>query len=391
MPLTSQNYAKPFSTEVFKERFERIKERMGDRDIDVLLISQPTNQYYLSGYESESWYTFQMLVVIREKDEPIFVARNLEERAAKITTWMVDSNVRCYPEQYGPDAKNHPVEWIRQLLAEYGQESGVIGVEKAANFFTVEVYQRLQKALPGASLRDASNLVDELYLIKGEKELEYIREAGKLTDRAFETAEELIEPGMRENDAAAELLRVLVEGTEEYGGEEPAATLAFGPFHYRYSDISFEEGDLFSLELSGRVRKYHKPLCRVFHIGEPDRKTQQYYEELNEDLEVILDTVEPGLTGAEVDQIYREKANHPKKARSGYAAGLGVTTSWAEGTAGFSDGDDTVLQPGMTFHSNPSIDGIGPKDFRMLHSEYYVVTDDGCEVIGEYPRKLVVI
>jgi Xaa-Pro aminopeptidase len=72
-------------------------------------------------------------------------------------------------------------------------------------------------------------------------------------------------------------------------------------------------------------------------------------------------------------------------------------TGWSEGTASFTEGDETVLEPGMTFHSNPSIDtlnysgGIGSRELRMLHSETYVVTEDGCEVFGDYPQKLIVV
>ncbi len=396
MPLIDADFERPFPDSEYERRFKSAQELMASNDLDVLLLTDPTNQHYLSGYESESYYTFQMLILIAGEDEPLFVARNMEERAAGITTWLSDDRIRCYTDEYAPNSLYHPVDWVQDLLGEFEATDGRIGVEKSSQYLSIDTLDRLQSQLTDAEIVDVSMLINRLYLHKSDAELEYMRKAAEITDRGMETAAEVIAEGVRENDAVAEVLRTLVRGTDEFGGTMPSVTPATGPYHFTFSDRTFKDGDVFGLEFSGCVRNYYSPLCRTFSIGEPSSEVRELWQALDEDLQLILDTVEPGRTCEEVEQIYRAEANYPKAARSGYVIGLGVT-SWAEGTTSFTEGDDTVLRPGMTFHSNPSIDtlnypgGIGPNGLRMLHSETYVVTEDGCEVFGSYPRQLIVI
>jgi len=396
LPLIEGDFERPFADNVYETRIERIKKRMDEEGLDVLLVNEPANQHYLSGYESQSWFTFQMLLVFRDKEQPVFTARNMEDRAAKITTWMDDENIRCYSDDYAPNSLYHPVEWITKLLEEYGYTDRTVGIEESSDYLSKETYAKLEETLPEATLVDASLLVNWLYFKKSEEELAFVREAARVTDRAMEKTEEVLAKGIRENDAVGEILRTLVRGTEEHGASMTKRTPEFGPFHFTFTDRELREGDVFGVEFAGSVHSYSSPLCRTVHVGEPSNRRRQLWEELDQDLQLILDTVEPGRTCEEVERIFRENANHPKASRSGYATGLGVT-GWSEGTASFTAGDETVLEPGMTFHSNPSIDtlnhsgGIGEEGLRMLHSETYVVTEDGCEVLGDYPRKLITV
>lgn len=391
MPLLARDFEPPFESSVYRDRLERTKQAMANRGFDALLLADPTSQHYLSGFESRSWSSFQLLLVLRNRDEPLFTGRMTEERAGRITTWMSDNAIRCYPETYAhPNSPNHPVEWVLDLLDEHGEYT-TIGLEMGSNFVSAEVYEEFQRRSTDTIFQDATLLVNELYLRKSEAELEYIRKAAEITDRAMETAVDSIQEGIRENDAMADIMHTLIEGTEEYGGLNPEGSPSYGPDHFRFSDREFEEGDLFKLELSGCVNRYYKPLSRSFHIGEPSRQVQQLYEELNEDLELLLSAIEPGRTCEEVDRIYRERSNHPNPTRSGYAMGYSVAPTWTEGTANLTEGDPTVLEPGMTFHLVPYLSNIGPDDNQMLHTEGVVVTEGGCEVLGEFPRELLVV
>ncbi|MFC7135412.1 M24 family metallopeptidase [Salinibaculum sp. GCM10025337] len=396
MPLINRDFERPFSDSVYQDRLARAQQQMDEEGLDALLLSEPTNQQYLSGYESQSWFTFQMLLVLRDEPQPVFTARNMEERAAEITTWMDNEYVRCYSDDYAPNSLYHPTQWVVELLEEYGYADGRVGIEEESNYLSMGAYDRLKRNLPEASLENASGVVNWLYFKKSEEELEYMREAARITDAAMETTEEVLSAGVRECDAAAAIMQTLMHGTEEYGGDMPKRAPEFGPFHFEFSTRELQDGDVFGVEFAGCRRSYSSPLCRTVHVGEPSSKRYALWEELDEDLQLVLDTVEPGKTCEEVEQTYRENANHPKASRSGYATGLGLT-GWGEGTASFTEGDETVLEPGMTFHSNPSIDtlnrsgGVGPERLRMLHSETYVVTEDGCEVFGNYPRKLIVV
>lgn len=388
MPVLS-DYEPPFARSEYRRRVKDVRERMADAGLDVLLVTNPANINYLTGFDTWSFYVYQHLIVPPEGD-PIYVGRNMEEAAAHNTTHLPPENVRVYGKEYGPGGVEHPTAFVADILAELGVENGIVGVEMGSEYFTAEIYERLQANVPG-TLRDATNLVNRAYLVKTDAELEFVREAARVTDRAMRAAREVIEDGGREADAAAEIQRTLIQGTEDHGGEQPAHPSAFGPVHHLWNpDRRFQEGDLFSVELSGCIKRYHAPLCRVFHVGDPPERYREMHDELDQSLGVILDAIEPGRTCEEVDRIYRENAIHVKDARSGYAAGLGYPPSWGEHTASLQQGNDLELQEGMVFHSTPSIDDIGP-GYRMLLSEAYVVTDDGAEPLSAFPRELQVV
>lgn len=391
MPLHERDFEPVFPSSVYRDRLDRTKSAMTARGLDALLLADPTSQHYLSGFESRSWFSFQLLIVTLDEDEPVFTGRVTEERAGKITTWMGDDAIQCYPETYAhPNSPHHPAEWVADILDRRGPIDAV-GVDLASDFLSAADVTALESHLTDVTFEDATGLVGQLYLRKAEAELDYVRKAARITDRAMRTAAEAIAPGVRENDAMAEITRTLLKGTEEYGGINPAGTPSFGPDHYRFSDRAFEEGDLFKVELSGSVRHFHKPLSRSVHVGEPSQEVRRMYENLNDDLDLLIEAIEPGRTCEEIDRHYRDRANYPNPTRSGYAAGYSVAPTWTEGTANLTEGDDTVLEPGMTFHLVPYVSGIGPDDQQLLHTEGVVVTDDGCATLGDYPRELIVV
>ena len=391
MPLLEKDHRIPFERSVYRDRLGTVKDLMSDRGLDALLLTDPTSHHYLSGFESRSWSSFQVLLVLSDRDEPIFSGRQTEERAGHVTTWLRSESVRCYPESYAhPHSPNHPVEWVLQLLDEHGDYPDV-GVETGSDFLPADTYAELQRRGSSKVFHDVTQPIRGLYHRKSDGELDYMREAGKITDRAMYTAVDSIGEGVRENDAMAAILQTLVEGTEEYGGLNPEGSPSFGPGHFRFSDRKFEEGDVFKLELSGCVHYYYKPLTRTFHIGEPPRTVRRIYEELDEDLELLISSIEPGKKCGEIDRIYREEANHPTPTRCGYSSGYSVAPTWGEGSADLTEGDETVLEPGMTFHFVPRVPDIGPDKYEMLHSEQIVVTENGCEIIGNFPRKLLVV
>ena len=108
-------------------------------------------------------------------------------------------------------------------------------------------------------------------------------------------------------------------------------------------------------------------------------------------LEKAIESIKPGVTSAEVDMKCREiTASSGVEGefahRTVYAIGIGFPPNWSEGKFLSLRADDpTVLEPGMTFPCVPTLFG---EQFGMCFSESVLVTDSGCEVLTEFPRKL---
>src|SRR5437879_1487546 len=99
-----------FERAEYASRGAAVKKEMSKRGIDLLLLSEPPNQNYLTGYNAYSFYTPQMVIVAMNHDEPIWVGRQMDSISARRTTWLADENVRGYPDRYVQSAVYNPCD-----------------------------------------------------------------------------------------------------------------------------------------------------------------------------------------------------------------------------------------------------------------------------------------
>ncbi|WP_217586611.1 M24 family metallopeptidase [Lentibacillus saliphilus] len=372
------------------------KKRMEESGVDVLLITNPSNMYYLTGYNAWSFYVEQLVIVINDRDQPIWLGRYMDAAGAKMTTWMEAGNILSYPDDYVQSMTRHPMTFVADFLIDQGLSHKHIGVEMDAYFFSALSYEKLKQKLPDAHFKHAGLLVNELRMIKSDTEIEHMKKAGQIVQNAMYTAEKAIYPGARQCDAAAEIYYDLISGTPEFGGDYPAIVpmLPTGERtaapHITWSDQPFKEGELVIVEMAGCYKRYHAPFARTISLGKPSEKIEALSKIVVEGLNAALDIVKPGVTCEEVESAWRQATSRygiEKEARLGYSTGLSYPPDWGEHTASLRPGDQTVLQPNMTFHLIPAL----WFDYEGIEiSETFRVTETGHEVLSHYTRDLII-
>lgn len=385
-----------FGTAEYLERIRKTKESMAKKGIEVLLVTDPANMNYLSGYDAWSFYVHQMLVVIDDEDQPLWIGRGQDANGAKLTTWLFHENIFPYPDDYVQSTTKHPMDYVAEILKQIGQDQRSIGVEMEHYYFTAQCYMRLSAGLPNATFKDASNLVNWVRIVKSDVEIEYIKRAAKISELAMNKGIELIDVGVRECDVAAEIFHTQIKGTAEYGGDYPAIVplLPSGERtstpHLTWTDDRYEQGDIVTLELAGCYKRYHSPLARTVSIGKPEQKVQTLSDIVVEGLNACLDMIKPGVACEEVEETFRKTIatiGATKESRLGYSMGLNYPPDWGEHTASIRQGDKTILKPNMTFHLIP---GIWLDQYGFEASESIRITDTGCETFASLPRHLII-
>ncbi|TFB14157.1 M24 family metallopeptidase [Filobacillus milosensis] len=380
----------------YQQRLEKTKISMANQGVEVLLITDPANMNYLSGYDAWSFYVHQMLIVIIDEPQPIWIGRYMDASGAKAKTWMYDENVMAYPDFYVQSDEYHPMQFIAEILEQIGQGNRVIGVEKEQYYFTAKSYEVLKEKLPNASFKDASLLVNWVRIIKSSQEIEYMRRAAQIAERAMNAGLKSIHTSARECDAAANIFFELVRGTEEYGGDYPAIVpmLPTGENtstpHLTWSDQYFKEDNSVIIELAGCYKRYHCPLARTAHIGQPSEKLDRLAGIVAEGIDNVMSIVKPGVALEELEHEWRKstrKYGIEKESRLGYSMGLNYPPDWGEHTASIRRGDQTILEPNMTFHFIP---GIWLDYYGLEMSESFRVTESGVEMFTDYPRELLI-
>lgn len=386
-----------FSREEYLGRIEKTRQRMEKAGIDVLVVSDPANMNYLTGYDGWSFYVPQVVLIPADEELPVWIGRGMDANGARHTTFLPDERIVGYPDRYVQSPVRHPMNFVADFLKERDRGGRTIGVESDAYYFTARCYLELQKSLPDARIVDADLLVNWVRLIKSPQEIDYMKQAARITEKVMQTAIDTVAPGVRECDAVAKIYQTQISGTADYGGDYtaivpmmPSGEKTSTP-HLTWTDEPYGNELAVNLELAACRNRYHCPMARTVYLGKnPPRKLVSTADVVVEGLNLTLDAIKPGMVCEEVELVWRNHiARHglEKESRIGYAMGLNYPPDWGEHTASMRPGDKTVLEPNMTFHM---ILGMWLDDWGFEASEALRVTTDGCETLADFPRKLFI-
>ena len=385
-----------FTLAEFADRLASVKKEMIKRGIDILLLSEPANQNYLTGYNAYSFYTPQMVIVALGHEEPIWVGRPMDRVSAVMTTYLAEQNIRTYPETHVHSAVLSAYDFMADIVRELGGEKARIGVELGGYYYSARAHTDFVRALPSAEFVDADLLVGWIRLVKSPAEIAVMRQAGQIADAAMQRVIDTVEAGVRECDIAAAAYHQMMSGAAGFGGDYPCGPpdLCIGKRsiapHAAWTDDPLPNSTVVNIELFGTRHRYQVNLSRSIVVGKPSPGYLRLAEIAVEGLHACLDSVRPGRTCSEVKSSFSGSlARHgmEKDSRIGYPIGVGFPPALGERTASIREGDETVLQPGMVFHLMP---GIWLDDVGVTITQSFAVTDSGYEPLTATPRQLFV-
>jgi Xaa-Pro aminopeptidase len=253
----------------------------------------------------------------------------------------------------------------------------------------------LRDALPHAELVDGSGFVSTVKITKSQKEIEYLREAARITDAGILAAIEAAGAGKTDNDVAAAGNQALFEAGSEYMCLSPIVTSGrrSGILHSTHKRIPLAKGDSLCMEFGASFQRYTSPMMRTVSIGKPEPDIARLANACLTALNNVIATMKPGITADEVakagwDGIDMAGPDLVFHGAFAYAVGAGFPPGWGDSTAGISLGNFTRLQPGMVFHHPVALRRIG--EYGTMFSETTLITDDGCEALTNVERKLFI-
>ncbi len=387
-----------FSRTEYLDRIKRTKAAMADQGMGLLVVCDPANMNYLTGYDGWSFYVPQAVLVIDDQEEPVWIGRNMDRNGAMHTAFIKEQNMIGYPDDYVQSPVKHPMNFMGDVIRQRGWDKKTIGVETDAYYYTARSDAELKKTLGKDTLADANLLVNWVRIIKSDAEITLMQQAGKIAEKVMATALENLVPGQRECDAVAAVFQAQAAGTPEFGGDYPAIVPMMptgektSAPHLTWTDDPYQANQAVNLELAGCRHRYHCPIARTAFLGpNPPQKLSDLADITVEGLNLTLDTITPGMTGEDVERVWRShiaKKGFEKESRIGYSMGLNYPPDWGEHTASLRPGDKTVLAPGMTFHM---ILGMWMDNFGFECSESFRITATGTETFATFDRKLFVI
>ena len=373
-----------FSLEEYQTRMDKVRQSMGERGVDALLVHHFPNICYLSGYQS--WNTGDYYVLfVPQRGEPVLVLWASELSNAKLTAWVAQA--RTFP------TRGDPIEVTIDILRDHNLDAGRIGLELDTTFLSALNYQRITSAFPEATFVDSSNLIKETRVLKSPQEIAYLREAASITDAGMRAAVEAATEGCSDQDIAAAAYHTIIACGSQYMCIPAVVSAGFqaGIPHSSHRGIVVHSGDTILLEVGACVHRYTAPLMRSVVLGPPNDTVKRMADAIYSALNEVIAAMVPGRSFDDVATIgekYIAEAGpemifHHTFA---YSVGLGYPPNWADCPVTVVQGDQTLLQPGMVFHLPIALRDEGCYGVAM--SETVVITETGNEVLTKLDRKL---
>src|SRR5256714_1562478 len=98
----------PFGEAEFEARLAKTKRRMAEARLDALIVSDPANMNYLTGYDGWSFYVHQCVLVAQDLERPVWVGRGQDVNGARLTTILPDDHIVGYPDDHVQSTTKHP-------------------------------------------------------------------------------------------------------------------------------------------------------------------------------------------------------------------------------------------------------------------------------------------
>ncbi len=363
-----------------------------------------TSGYVLFGPEYINYFTgFWFL----SNERPIVYAENAEgDGAIFVPEFEVErtraetgfERIEAYPEYPGLE---HPMLILARVLADLGV-TGRIAADQDGYPGILGYAGPPLSEVTGATVVTVDGVIERMMRRKSPAEIALIRESGRWCSYAHRLLQDYSVPGATEAEVS---LRVAQESTlamladlgDSFRGQLGSADGVKAGYrgqigtrsswaHAIAHNIEFKAGDLLVSETGAPVWGYNAELERGMVIGTPTDHMRFLFDHTVRAQQVAFDALRPGMTCADVDGAvmrYFEQNDIVGywRQHTGHAIGL------RNHEAPFLDvGDDTVIEQGMVFTIEPGLYDPAVGGFR--HSDTVVVTDEGIEILTEYPRDL---
>ena len=379
-----------FSKEEFQKRKDDVLKSMNKQNLDALLMFRQESMYWLTGYDTFGYVFFQTLV-LDKNGNLILLTRAPDLRQAQNTSNIED--IRIWVDK----DKSNPTEDLKKILNELSLKGKKVGVEYEAYGMTGRNALRLNETLKDyCDLKDESELITKLRVIKSQEEIVYVKKAAELADNALDQAWKYCKAGVNEAKILAEMQKIVLEG----GGDYPANEYIIGSGHnallcrYQAEKRNLSIQDQLSIEWAGTYKHYHSAMFRTILLGKTDPKHIKMHEACVQALKNCESKLKPGNKIGEVFDIHAKTFddlgfNKARMNACGYSLGSTFSPNWMDWPMLYT-GNPYVIEPGNVFFMHMILMD-SQSNLAMNLGETYLVTENGNERLGKQKLDLVVL
>ena len=352
-----------------KRRIREVRRALAKHKLDALLVSQPTNVRYLTGFSSSNAY-----LVVTAAGRSIYFTDSRYLTAAERRV-EVDSVVKLERDAF---------QCIKDALKGRGVQR--LGFE--SDHLSYDRASRLMDKLGKRRCKPVTGIVEAVRSIKEPAEIAAIRRAVRLNERGFRHILPLLRPGVSEREIAIELEFFFMANGGDGSAFDPI--IAFGPGaavpHHETGRRKLRETDVVLIDWGVRVHGYTSDLTRTLLPPTIARRVKDVYQVVLEAQRAAIECIRPRTKLAAPDKAARrviEAAGYGERFTHSLGHGIGLDVHEPPTLAGRVDG---TLKPGMVVTVEPGI--YLPGRFGVRIEDNVLVTAGGHEVLSRLPTRM---
>ncbi len=352
------------------ERINKIRQVLEQEKIDAMLITNPVNRQYLSGFSGSAG------VLLIGPDQAYLVTdfRYIDQAskqapAFEIKRWQDD---------------------LYQCLSPLVEDNRWDKLGYESEYVVCSAYSEMKEKIAGC-LVPLKETVLKQRMVKDVGEIDILRRGAEKLDRAFEFIQSLVRPGMTEKEVALELeIYLLKQGAEETSFRFIVASGSRAALpHGTATEKVINAGEMVTLDFGGVFEGYATDMTRTFGLQKLDPRQREIYDIVYKAQQKASLALKPGIKASEVDAVARDlisEAGYGSYFGHGLGHGVGLET---HEQPLLNHRSKTILEPGMVVTIEPGIYLPGWGGVRI--EDMLLVTDQGAETLTKSPRDLIVI
>ena len=351
----------PTKREIYLRRLETVRARLGSLSANGLYATPSSNLYYLTGIDFHRSERLTALFLFQDR-EPVVICPAFE--AARLRGMSAVDRVVTWEETEDPFAK---------AAALFPGSAGTLAVEPSTAYDDVE---RLLRARAGWRPVSAASLFGALRMIKSREEIGMMRQAVTVALPRFRKAFEALRPGCLESEISASFGG---ENVVQFGASSALPHGASGP-------TPLDRDQAVLIDAWDKPDGYYYDITRSTFFGKPTDEYRKIWSIVLDAQSAAIEKAAPGVPCSEVDAAARrviEGAGYGEYFTHRLGHGLGIDVHEPPYMVGH---DRTILEPGMTFTSEPGVYLLGRFGVRI--EDDIVCTDRGAESLSPRVTRL---
>ena len=338
----------------------------------AILLSKPSNIFYISGYTGEGY------VLLGEGLNAIITdfryTEQAERQAPGFSVHMIETGVTHVDIAY-------------KLMREAGKDTLLYEDDQ----FTVRGFESMKEKMPGITFDGLKNAPEKVREVKDEGEITLIEQACEISCRAFDWLLGELRPGMTEKQAQLKLDYKMMElGAQKLAFDTIVASGENGSLpHAIPGERVFQKGDMITFDFGAKKGGYCADMTRTVALGEPGTEMRRIYDTVLRAQVTCEEALAPGKCCRDIDAIARDIIDGAGYAgRFGHGLGHSVGIDIHESPR-LSPACSDILVPGVTMTVEPGIYVPGLGGVRIENT--CVITADGGRTLVHAQKELVIL